>query len=152
GGVWAWLLGRLAGGDGRDVRRLLRYAVVTTVGVLAMRRELDVLSVGDDEAAGLGLHPQRSRFLLVGAASLGTAAAVSVAGLIGFVGIIVPHLVRLVAGPSYRVILPLSMLYGGAFLTLADLAARVVDAPREVPIGVVTAFLGAPFFVLVLRT
>jgi iron complex transport system permease protein len=150
--VYSWLLGRLAGADWGDVRLLLPYAAVAAVVVLAMRRELDVLSVGDDEAAGLGLHPQRSRFLLVGAASLGTAAAVSVAGLIGFVGIIVPHLVRLVAGPSYRVILPLSMLYGGAFLALADLAARVVDAPREVPIGVVTAFLGAPFFVLVLRT
>jgi iron complex transport system permease protein len=88
----------------------------------------------------------------VTAASLGTAAAVAVAGLIGFVGIIVPHIVRMLAGSSYRVILPLSMLFGAAFLTLADLAARTLVAPNEVPIGVVTAFLGAPFFVLVLRT
>jgi iron complex transport system permease protein len=150
--VYTWLLGRLAGADWHDVRLLLPYAVVVAVVILAMRRELDVLAVGDDEAAGLGLHPQRSRYLLLGAASLGTAAAVSVSGLIGFVGIIVPHIVRLLAGPSYRAILPLSMLFGGAFLTLADLAARTMDAPREVPIGVVTAFLGAPFFVLVLRT
>lgn len=150
--VYSWLLGRLGGATWHDVRLLLPYAVAVAVVVLLLRRELDVLAVGDDEATGLGLHPQRSRYLLLAAASLGTAAAVSVSGLIGFVGIIVPHIVRLLFGASYRVILPLSMLFGGAFLALADLAARTVDAPREVPIGVVTAFLGAPFFVLILRT
>jgi cobalamin transport system permease protein len=150
--VYSWLLGRLGGATWHDVRLLLPYTVVVAVVVLLMRRELDVLSVGDDEAAGLGLHPQRSRYLLLGAASLGTAAAVSVSGLIGFVGIIVPHIVRLLAGTSYRTILPLSMLFGAAFLAMADLVARTVDTPREVPIGVVTAFLGGPFFILVLRT
>jgi iron complex transport system permease protein len=150
--VYSWLLGRLGGATWHDVRLMLPYAVVVTVVLLLLRRELDVLSVGDDEATGLGLHPQRSRYLLLGAASLGTAAAVSVSGLIGFVGIIVPHLVRLLVGSSYRVILPLSMLFGGALLAVADLAARTVDTPREVPIGVVTAFLGAPFFILILRT
>jgi iron complex transport system permease protein len=150
--VYSWLLGRLGGATWHDVRLLLPYAVVVATLVLLLRRELDVLSVGDDEAASLGLHPQATRYLLLAAASLGTAAAVSVSGLIGFVGIIVPHLVRLLAGPSYRLILPLSMLFGGAFLAFADLAARTVDSPREIPIGVVTAFLGAPFFVLVLRT
>jgi iron complex transport system permease protein len=89
---------------------------------------------------------------LIVAASLGTAAAVSVSGLIGFVGIIVPHTVRLLAGTSYRVILPLSLLFGAAFLALADLAARTLMSPTEIPIGVVTAFFGAPFFVVVLRT
>ncbi|QSB17053.1 iron ABC transporter permease [Natronosporangium hydrolyticum] len=150
--VYSWLLGRLAGATWHDVRLLLPYAVLVTIVILLLRRELDVLSVGDDEAAGLGLHPQATRYILLAAASLGTAAAVSVSGLIGFVGIIVPHIVRLLVGSSYRLILPLSMLFGGAFLALADLAARTVDAPREIPIGVVTAFLGAPFFILVLRT
>jgi iron complex transport system permease protein len=150
--VYSWLLGRLATNGYDEVKRLLPYAVVTTVVVLLMRRELDVLSVGDAEAASLGLHPQRSRLILLGAASLGTAAAVSVSGLIGFVGIIVPHLVRLLAGGSYRQILPLSLLFGGAFLALADLGARTVISPGELPIGVVTAFFGAPFFILVLRT
>jgi iron complex transport system permease protein len=150
--VYSWLLGRLATAGWHDVLLLLPYAAVTATVVLLLRRELDVLSVGDEEAAGLGLHPQRSRYILLAAASLGTAAAVSVSGLIGFVGIIVPHTVRLLAGASYRAILPLSMLFGGAFLTVADLAARTVDAPAEIPIGVVTAFFGAPFFVLVLRT
>ena len=85
------------------------------------------------------------------AASLGTAAAVAVSGLIGFVGIIVPHTVRLIFGTSYRVILPLTVLFGGAFLVAADLVARLVLQPAEIPIGVVTAFLGAPFFVVILR-
>ncbi|MFC4108885.1 FecCD family ABC transporter permease [Micromonospora zhanjiangensis] len=150
--VYSWLLGRLATAGWHDVLLVLPYAAVTAVVVLAHRRELDVLSVGDDEAASLGLHPQRSRYLLVAAASLGTAAAVSVSGLIGFVGLIVPHTVRLLGGASYRSILPLSLLFGGAFLALTDVLARTAAAPVEIPIGVVTAFFGAPFFVLVLRT
>jgi iron complex transport system permease protein len=150
--VYAWLLGRLSTQGWHDVLILLPYAAVTGVILVAAGRRLDVLAVGDDEAASLGIHPQRTRYLLILAAALATAAAVSVSGLIGFVGIIVPHTVRLLAGVSYRVILPLSTLFGAAFLVLADLAARVILAPAETPIGVVTAFLGAPFFVLVLRT
>jgi len=109
-----------------------------------------VLSVGDDEAATLGVDTVRTRLIVVGAATLGTAAAVAVSGLIGFVGIIVPHMVRLGAGASYRRVLPLSMLGGAAFLIVADLIARTVASPAEIPIGVITAFVGAPFFVLVL--
>lgn len=150
--VYAWLLGRLSTAGWDDVRLLLPYAVVTWVVLLAHRRTLDVLAVGDEEAASLGLDPRRSRLVILVAASLGTAAAVSVSGLIAFVGIIVPHTVRLVVGRSHRVVLPLSLLLGGAFLCLADLAARTMASPAEIPIGVVTAFFGAPFFVLVLRS
>ncbi|WP_127500169.1 FecCD family ABC transporter permease [Actinoplanes solisilvae] len=149
--VYSWLLGRLATAGWHDVLIVLPYAVLTAVIVLSQRRELDVLTVGDEEATGLGLHPQRSRYLLIVAASLGTAAAVSVSGLIGFVGIIVPHTMRLLAGPSYRSILPLSVLFGGAFLALADLFARTAGGQAEIPIGVITAFFGAPFFIVVLR-
>lgn len=150
--VYSWLLGRLSVAGWGEVRLLLPYVAVTAVAVLLRRRELDVLAVGDDEASALGLHPRRSRLVLLTAASLGTAAAVSVSGLIGFVGVVVPHLVRLMAGQSYRAILPLSMMVGAAFLIVADLAARTMAAPAELPIGVVTAFVGAPFFVLVMRT
>lgn len=150
--VYSWLLGRLATAGWHDVLLVLPYAAVTGAIVLSQRRELDVLTVGDEEATGLGLHPQRSRYVLIVAASLGTAAAVSVSGLIGFVGIIVPHTMRLLAGPSYRSILPLSMLFGGAFLAGADLIARTAGGAAEIPIGVVTAFFGAPFFIVVLRT
>jgi iron complex transport system permease protein len=113
---------------------------------------LDVLSVGDEEAASLGIVPIRIRRRLVIAASLGTAAAVAVSGLIGFVGVIVPHTIRLLFGWSYRVILPLSIVLGAAFMIGADLIGRTVVAPAELPIGVVTAFFGAPFFLLVLRS
>jgi iron complex transport system permease protein len=124
---------------------------VSAALLLAHRRLLDVIGVGDREATALGVDVTRVRVVVVIAASLGTAAAVAVGGLIGFVGIIVPHTVRLLAGWSYRTVLPLSLLFGAAFLVLADLAARLLLAPAELPIGVVTAFLGAPFFVVVLR-
>lgn len=150
--VFSWLLGRLSTAGWHDVLLVLPYALITGLIVLSQRRELDVLTVGDAEATSLGLHPQRSRYLLIIAASLGTAAAVSVSGLIGFVGIIVPHTLRLLAGPGNRALLPLSVLFGAAFLALADLLARTAGGDAEIPIGVVTAFLGAPFFILVLRT
>lgn len=150
--VYDWILGRLATTGWDDVRLILPYMIVSAVGIFVHRRALDVMAVGDEEASSLGLQVGRTRLLVVAAATLGAAAAVAVAGLIGFVGIIVPHAVRLVAGTSYRRVLPLSAMFGGAFLVLADIVARSVLAPAEVPIGVVTAFLGAPFFVLVLRT
>jgi iron complex transport system permease protein len=111
-----------------------------------------VLRVGDQEADALGIRVGRLRLVVIGAATLGTAAAVAASGLIGFVGIIIPHAVRLLAGSSFRVVLPLSMLFGAAFLVLADVVARTLLSPAELPIGVVTACIGAPFFVLVLRT
>jgi iron complex transport system permease protein len=149
--VYSWLLGRLSGAGWHEVLLMLPYCAVSWVALLAHRRVLDVMALGDDEAATLGLHPGRSRIIVIVAASLGTAAAVSVSGLIGFVGIIVPHFVRMVAGRSNRVVLPLSLIFGAAFLCAADLLARTLSAPAEIPIGVVTAFFGAPFFVIVLR-
>ena len=131
---------------------ILPYVVVSAVVLLLHRRTLDVLAVGDEEARSLGIDVTRVRLLLVAAATLGTAAVVAVSGLIGFVGIVVPHLVRLVVSSSYRVIVPLSLVVGAAFLVLADVVARTVLSPAELPIGVVTAFVGAPFFALVLRT
>lgn len=150
--VYSWILGRLSTAGWNEVRLLLPYAVITWVVLLAHRRVLDVLAVGDEEASTLGVHATRSRLVVIVVASLGTAAAVSVSGLIAFVGIIVPHTVRLLAGRSHRVVLPLSILFGGAFLCLADLLARTLSSPAEIPIGVITAFFGAPFFVLVLRS
>jgi iron complex transport system permease protein len=150
--VYGWILGRLTTAGWREVVLVVPYALVSTVAILLHRRLLDVLAVGDDEASSLGLKASQVRLVVVGAATLATAAAVAVSGLIGFVGIIVPHTVRLVAGTSYRRLVPLSLVGGAAFLILADLVARTVAAPAELPIGVVTAFFGAPFFALVLRT
>jgi iron complex transport system permease protein len=119
--------------------------------MLLMVGALDVLAVGEDEAATLGLRPRRVRAIALTAASLGAAAAVAVSGLIGFVGLIVPHAIRARAGVSHRRVLPLSLMFGGAFMVAMDVVARTVQAPAELPIGVVTAFVGAPFFLFVLR-
>jgi iron complex transport system permease protein len=150
--VYGWILGRLTTAGWREVLLVVPYALVSATVILLCRRLLDVLAVGDDEASTLGLPAARVRLVVVAAATLATAAAVAVSGLIGFVGIIVPHTVRLLAGSSHRLLLPLSLVGGAAFLILADLAARTVAAPAELPIGVVTAFVGAPFFALVLRS
>jgi iron complex transport system permease protein len=150
--VYAWLLGGLATAGWREVALVLPYVVVSFVVLVLHRRALDVLAVGDEEARSLGLDVGRTRLIIVAAATLGTAAAVAVSGLIGFVGIVVPHLVRLAVSSSYRVIVPLSVALGASFLVFADVLARTLLAPAELPIGVVTAFVGAPFFALVLRT
>jgi iron complex transport system permease protein len=149
--VYTWILGRLGTAGWADVRLALPSILLAVVTLVSVRRLLDVIAVGDVEATSLGLHVTRLRLVVVVAASLATAAAVAVGGLIGFVGIIVPHTVRLLAGGSYRSVLPLSVVFGAAFLILVDLLARTVVAPGEIPIGVITAFVGAPFFVVVLR-
>ncbi len=150
--VFQWILGRLAGATWSDVRLVTPYVVAGCIVLMLHRRHLDVFRVGDDEAATLGVSIARTRFVIVVAATLGTAAVVSVSGLIGFVGLVVPHAVRLVAGASYRRLLPLSLMAGGAFLILADIPGRMLTNPAETPIGVVTAFIGAPFFIYLLRT
>lgn len=150
--VYGWVLGRLATAGWSDVQLVAPYVLVCVAVLVRYRRVLDVFAVGDEEAATLGLPVARARGAVIAAASLGTAAAVAVTGLIGFVGIIVPHIVRLFAGGSYRRLLPYSALYGGAFLVLADVLARTALAPQEIPIGVVTALIGAPFFLTVLAS
>jgi iron complex transport system permease protein len=150
--VYAWLLGRFNVAGWQQVRLLAPIAGVSIGVIVAAGRPLDVLGLGDDEAAALGIDPTRVRRRVIAAATLGTAAAVAVSGLIGFVGIIVPHALRLLTGPSYRRILPLSAICGAGFLCLADLVARSALAPAEIPIGVVTALVGAPSFLLILRT
>jgi iron complex transport system permease protein len=150
--VYSWILGGLSGATWSDSWMILPYVAVAATALLIHRRFLDVLRVGETEATSLGVNVAQLRLIVVVAATLGVAAAVSVSGLIGFVGIIVPHAVRLTAGPSYRMLLPVSMIGGAAFLVLADVAARTVQAPSEVPIGVITALTGAPFFLFVLRS
>jgi iron complex transport system permease protein len=149
--VYSWILGQLGNAQWDQLIMVLPYAAVSVVVLLASGRALDVLAVGDDEASTLGVRPRRIRLIVLLAASLGTAAAVAVSGLIGFVGLVVPHIVRRLAGSSYRTVLPVSLLGGAAFLVSADLVARTVLAPAELPIGVVTAFVGAPFFAALLR-
>ena len=150
--VFQWILGRLSGATWSDVVTVGPYVVVSVIVLMFHRRHLDVFRVGDDEATTLGVSVRRTRLVIVAAATLGTAAVVSVSGLIGFVGLIVPHVIRLMAGASYRMLIPLSLLFGGGFLILADVIGRQLMTPAETPIGVVTAFIGAPFFIYLLRT
>ncbi len=150
--VYSWILGRLSSATWADVRLVLPYISVSLVVLLMHRRLLDVMRIGDDEATALGTNVRRVRLIVVLAATLGTAAAVAVSGLIGFVGIIVPHAVRLLAGASYKKVLPLSILLGAAFLVAADIPSRILADPAETPIGIVTAFFGAPFFLMLLRS
>nr|WP_285695985.1 iron ABC transporter permease [Actinomadura sp. NBRC 104412] len=149
--IYSWILGGVGSADWRQLGMVAPYALLSSVVLLLHGRLLDVLSVGDEEAESLGVPAPRVRLVVIVAASLATACAVAVSGLIGFVGIVVPHAVRRLAGGSYRVVLPLSLLGGAAFLGVADLVARSVVAPGELPLGVVTAFVGGPFFVAVLR-
>ncbi len=148
--VYIWLLGSLATASWHSVLLVLPYVIVCTAVCVVAGRALDVMSVGEDESRSLGLPVRRVRLIVVAASSLGTAAIVSAVGLIGFVGIIVPHVVRLLVGTSYRRILPISVVVGAAFLVLADTVARTVVAPSELPLGVVTALVGAPVFVVIL--
>ena len=150
--VYSWILGRVSNATWSDVRLVLPYVVVSSAVLLLHRRHLDLFRVGDDEAASLGSDVARVRIIIVIAATMGTAAVVSVSGLIGFVGVIVPHAVRMLAGASYRHVLPLSLIVGATFLILVDIPGRVLQDPAETPIGVVTAFFGAPFFILLLRS
>ncbi|MBV8064924.1 MAG: iron ABC transporter permease [Actinobacteria bacterium] len=149
-GIYSWLLGGFATAGWHDVAVCVPYIAVSTIVLLLHRRVLDALSVGDEEAASLGVDVARVRVIVVVAATIGTAAAVSVSGLIAFVGIIVPHTIRLLVSTSYRAVIPLSLVVGAGFLTLADVLARTALSPQELPIGVVTAFFGAPFFAFVL--
>jgi iron complex transport system permease protein len=150
--VYAWVFGRLSTSGWGDIALLAPYVAVCGLVLMMHRRHLDVLRLGEDEAEVLGVDTRRVRWVVLVAASLLTAAAVAVSGIIAFVGLVVPHVVRLLVGSSYRVVVPLSGLLGAGFLMLSDVAARSVVSPGELPIGVVTAFIGAPFFVVVLWT
>jgi iron complex transport system permease protein len=150
--VYSWTLGGLNTAGWQSVLLSLPYIGAGAIVLCFSGRHLDVLALGDDEALSLGIRPVRVRLVVLCAASLATAGAVAVSGLIGFVGIVVPHLVRLLFGGSYRVVVPLSLVGGAVFLIAADIVARTVLAPAELPIGVVTAFTGGPFFLVVLRT
>lgn len=149
--VYSWILGSLTTAGWSEVLVLVPYAAVTTGVLLWFAPMLDAMAVGDDEARTLGLRPERIRLVVLVTASLAAAAAVAVSGLIGFIGLVVPHAIRGLAGSSNRIVIPLAFLFGAAFLAMTDLLARIVADPAELPIGVITAFIGAPFFLWILR-
>ena len=149
--IYGWLIGRLLTSGWNEVLIILPYFLICFSIIYLYGRELDLLRLSEDEAKTLGGSPSQTKIVVISCASLMTAVAVSVSGLIAFVGLVIPHIIRLSVGSSYRIIIPLSAIVGGTFLSMADTFARVVVSPAELPIGVITAFLGAPFFVVILR-
>ncbi len=147
----AWLMGGSTLGGWPPVLAALPYLFVGLAVLLFLGRPLNVLQFGDEQALQLGLHVERYKLVIVAASSLVAATAVSFSGIIGFIGLIVPHLVRLLWGPDYRRLIPLAMVTGGAVLLASDIVARTILAPRELPVGIVTAVIGAPFFLWLLR-
>jgi len=148
--VLSWLIGDLSG----ESRLLLPVALFVMIGIAAVyvnARSLNLMMIGEEEALTLGVETRRVKIAVYLAASLLTGAAVAVSGAIGFVGLIIPHSVRLVGGSDNRLVIPASALVGGAFLMIADTIARTVVAPRELNIGVITSLVGAPVFVYLLR-
>ncbi len=149
--AFVFLLGGSTMSGWEPVGAMLPYVLIGLSVLLSMGHALNVLQFGDEQAHQLGLAVGRVRWLVILAATLASAAAVAFAGVIGFVGLLVPHILRLLCGPDYRRLLPLSMLGGASLLLGADILARVLMAPQELPVGIITALFGAPFFLWVLR-
>ena len=150
-GIIFWLMGSFSLSQWSEVKLVLPYVAVGIGLILLYARPLNVMQLDEEQAQQLGINVERLKLVLLAAATLITAAAVCFVGTIGFVGIIIPHAVRLVWGADHRFLLPLSVLTGAIFLILADLLARTAQAPAEIPIGVITALCGAPFFLYLLR-
>lgn len=146
-----FLAGGLYGSDWRDLRAMLPYFVPGFAGAVLLSGRLNILSLGDDVAAGLGVLTDRTRIAILAVVGLLTAAAVATAGLVSFVGLVCPHLARYTVGGDNRVLIPVSALYGALLVTAADLAARLVISPSEVPMGIITAGVGAPFLLYLVR-
>jgi len=146
-----WLMGGLWASDWSEVLVALPLITLGTGGILLFSRDLDVMLLGEEQARALGVETERARKILLVLSSLITAAAVCVSGVIGFVGLIVPHLMRILMGPGHRLLLPASCLMGAIFLVCADTLARVVIQPSEIPVGIITALFGVPFFLSLLH-
>ena len=150
-GVIHFLVGGLSAVTWQDVLLILPYALFGVVLLLIVSNKLNILMLGDEVATGLGLSVERTRFLFIALSSLLAGSAVSVVGLLGFVGLIVPHIVRLFVGSDYRYLFPGSILLGAGLLILCDTLARTIFAPIEIPVGIIMSVLGGPFFLHLLR-
>lgn len=150
-GALMWMVGGLAARSWPHVNIILPYAILGLVLALASAAYLNILQLGDEMARGLGVNVEVTRIVMTAIAALLAASAVSVVGLLGFVGLVVPHAARLLIGSDYRFLLPAAALLGVAIVTLSDTFARVIFAPIELPVGIIMAFLGAPFFLFLLR-
>lgn len=145
-----WLYGSVALRGWSYVQLLVPFLIIGSIMLFMHYRELNAMALGEEAAGHIGVNVRMGKIMVVAGASLLTGAAVAVSGTIGFVGLVIPHLVRLLTGPNHKHVLPISFLVGGGFLVLADLLARTIISPQEMPIGVLTALIGAPVFALLL--
>jgi iron complex transport system permease protein len=148
--IMSWLLGSVSMRGWDYIIIILPFFIVGSILLLVNANELNAMSFGEERAKHLGVNVQRRKMMVLTAGSILTGAAVSVSGTIGFVGLVIPHLTRILWGPDHKHLLPLSILMGSGFLILADLVARTIISPTELPIGVITALIGAPVFALIL--
>ena len=149
--ILSWMMGNFSNSNWDQLKIISPYVLVGLVVIFLFARPLNVMQLDEEQAQQLGINVERTKIILLAAATLITAVAVCFVGTIGFVGIIVPHIVRLIWGPDHRLLLPLSAVTGAILLILADTASRTLMAPSEIPVGVITAFVGAPFFLFLLR-
>ena len=150
-GVVDFMVGSLTARGWKHVRMLWPYTLVGGCAAFFMAQRLNILSLGDEIATGLGLNVERVRFILISISSLLAASACSVAGLLGFVGLIVPHMMRAIVGPDHRVLLPASALFGAGLMMSCDTIGRMIIDPIEMPVGIIMAAIGAPFFLYLIR-
>jgi iron complex transport system permease protein len=151
-GIIFWLLGTFSLADWWQVSIMTPYILLGIIIICLYARPLNVMQLDEDQARQLGINTEKVKLVILSAATIATAAAVCFCGIIGFIGIIVPHLVRILFGPDYRLLLPLSALTGAILLIVADTISRTMLAPSEIPVGIITAIIGVPFFLYVLRT
>jgi iron complex transport system permease protein len=150
-GIVAWLAGGFSNIVWIQVWTILPFVFIGVAVTYFFTRDLNMLSMGDETAQHLGVNTEKVRIFLLAVASLITAAAVAISGVIGFVGLIIPHMTRLVIGPDHRILLPASAITGAMFLVICDAVARVATGAAELPVGVITALVGTPFFIYLLR-
>lgn len=147
-----WIMGSLANGSWQEVSVILPYLLLGFMAAIYLAKDLNLMLLGEESAHNMGVNVERTKRIVLITSALLTAASVSVSGVIGFVGLIIPHIVRMLVGPDHRRLIPASCIIGGAFLMLSDTIARTVAAPIEIPVGVITALFGGPFFLYQLRT
>ena len=146
-----WIMGGFTYTNWTDVTSILPFIIIGTAVIYLYARDLNILVLGEEQAQHLGVELEKVKKILLASGALMTAAAVSISGLIGFVGLIIPHLTRILIGPDHRILLPTSAIVGASFMMICDALARVIIAPSELPVGVITAVSGGPFFIYLLR-
>lgn len=147
--IYFWMMGSFSSRNWSHVAILVPVSIVITFVICLYSRELDIMTFGDDQAMSMGVETSRKKVVLIILTALLTGVSVAFTGTIGFIDLVAPHAVRKIFGAKHRIVLPMSFIYGGAFMSLMDLVARTIISPREIPVGAVTALIGAPFFLII---